>query len=151
MSDPHHGGPADDVVGKVYDTRLMRRLVTYLRPHRIAVAIAFVTILLSSLVELAQPWMTQQAIDRYIAAGDMAGLMRLVGIVLLVAAVLFWVAAPAVLLTPLSTAQKAWTGSAFLILGEVAFWVAAVVLGREVFRRYRRYLDPRGWLGKKRL
>jgi hypothetical protein len=79
-----------------------------------------------------------------------AGLTRLAGIGLLVAAVLFWVAAPVVLLTPLSTAQKAWTGSAFLILGEVAFWVAAVVLGREAFRRYKRYLDPRGWLGKKR-
>jgi hypothetical protein len=60
------------------------------------------------------------------------------------------VAAPAVLLTPLSTAQKAWMSSAFLVLGEVAFWVAAVVLGREVFRRYRRFLDPRAWLGKKR-
>jgi len=66
-----------------------------------------------------------------------------------VAAVLFWVAAPAVLLTPLSAAQKAWTGSAFLILGEVAFWTAALVLGREVLRRYRRYLNPRGWLGNK--
>ncbi len=70
--------------------------------------------------------------------------------VLLVAAVLFWVAAPAVLPTPLSAAQKAWTSSAFLILGEVAFWIAALALGREVFRRYRRFLDPRGWLGKKR-
>ena len=80
-----------------------------------------------------------------------AGLTRLVGIVLFAVAVLFWVAAPAVLLTPLSTEQKAWTSSAFLILGEVAFWVAAVALGHEVFRRYRRYLDPRGWLGKKRL
>ena len=76
--------------------------------------------------------------------------MRLVGIVLLVAAVLFWVAAPVVLLTPLSAAQKAWTSSACLILGEVAFWVAAVALGREVFRRYRRHLDPRSWLGNKR-
>jgi hypothetical protein len=80
-----------------------------------------------------------------------AGLTRLLGMVLFVIAVLFWVAVPAVLLTPLSTEQKAWTSSAFLILGEVAFWVAAVALGREVFRRYRRYLDPRGWLGKKRL
>jgi hypothetical protein len=80
-----------------------------------------------------------------------AGLTRLVGIVLFVFAVLFWVAAPAVLLTPLSTEQKAWTSSAFLILGEVAFWVAAVALGREVFLRYWRYLDPRGGLGKKRL
>jgi len=70
--------------------------------------------------------------------------------VLLVAAVLFWMAAPAVLLTPLSAAQKAWTSSAFLILGEVAFWASAVALGREVFRRYRRFLDPRGWFGKER-
>jgi hypothetical protein len=68
-----------------------------------------------------------------------------------VIAVLFWVAVPAVLLTSLSTEQKAWTSAALLILGEVAFWVAAVALGREVFRRYRRYFDPRGWLGKKRL
>jgi hypothetical protein len=54
-------------------------------------------------------------------------------------------------LTPLFAAQKAWTSSAFLILGEVAFWVAAVALGREVFQRYRRNIDPSGWLGKKRL
>ena len=79
-----------------------------------------------------------------------AGLTRLVGIVLFVVAMLFWVAAPTVLLIPLSTAQKAWTSTAFLILGEVAFWVAAVVLGREVFRRYRRFLDPRGWFDKGR-
>jgi hypothetical protein len=26
-----------------------------------------------------------------------------------------------------------------------------VALGREVFRRYRRNIDPSGWLGKKRL
>ena len=36
------------------------------------------SILGASLVELAQPWLTQQAIDRYIAAGDLAGLRRLV-------------------------------------------------------------------------
>jgi hypothetical protein len=79
-----------------------------------------------------------------------AGLTRLLGIVLLVAAVLFWIAAPALLLTSLSAAQKAWTSSALLVLGEVAFWAAAVVLGREVFRRYRRLLDPRDWFSNKR-
>jgi len=77
-----------------------------------------------------------------------AGRTRPLGIVLLVAAVFFWAAAPAVLLIPLSAAQKVWMGSAFLVLGEVAFWAAAVVLGREVFRRYRRFFDPRGWFGK---
>ena len=77
-----------------------------------------------------------------------AGRTRLLGIILLVVAVLFWAAAPAVFLIPLSATQKVWAGSAFLVLGEVAFWASAVVLGREVFRRYRRYLDPRGWFGK---
>jgi hypothetical protein len=71
------------------------------------------------------------------------GLTRLLGIVP------FWVAAPAVLLTPLSAAQKAWARSAFLVLGEGAFWAAAVTLGREIFRRYRRFLDSRSWLGNK--
>jgi hypothetical protein len=75
---------------------------------------------------------------------------RLLGIVLLVAAVLFWLAAPAVVFFPLSAGQKVWAGSASLVMGEVAFWMAALVLGREVVRRYRRFLDPRGWFGKGR-
>jgi len=69
---------------------------------------------------------------------------------LLVAAVLFWVAAPTMLLTPLSAAQKAWSSTTLLILGEVAFWAAAVALGSEVFRRYRRFLDPRDWFSNRR-
>ena len=77
-----------------------------------------------------------------------AGRTRLLGAVLLVAAIVFWVAAPAILLIPLPAEQKIWMGSAFLVLGEVAFWAAAVVLGREVFRRYRRFLDPRSWFDK---
>lgn len=77
-----------------------------------------------------------------------AGLTRHVGIVLLVAAVLFWVAVPTVLLTRLSAAQKAWTSTTFLVLEEGGFWVVA--LGREVFRRYKRFLDPLGWFGKVR-
>jgi len=78
------------------------------------------------------------------------GRTRLLGIVLLVAAILFWVAAPAVVFFPLSAGQKVWVGSASLVMGEVAFWVAALLLGREVVRRYRRFLDPRGLFGKGR-
>lgn len=69
---------------------------------------------------------------------------------MLVAAVLFWVAVPAVLLTPLSAAQKVWTSTTFLVLGAGDFWVAAVALGRKVFRRYKRFLDPLSWFGKVR-
>jgi ATP-binding cassette, subfamily B, multidrug efflux pump len=67
----------DDVIGKAYDARLMRRLLTYLRPHVAVVLVAFVAILGASLVELAQPWITQQAIDRDLVTGDVAGLGRM--------------------------------------------------------------------------
>jgi ATP-binding cassette subfamily B protein len=67
----------DDVIGKAYDARLMRRLLVYLRPHVPAVCVAFVAIAGGSAVDLAQPWLTQQAIDRFIAVGDLAGLSRL--------------------------------------------------------------------------
>lgn len=68
---------------------------------------------------------------------------RLLGFALLALALLCWVSVPVVLLLPLSAAQKGWATAALLVAGEVAFWVSAVVLGREVVRRYRAYLDPR--------
>ena len=78
----------DEVLGKAYDARLMRRLLGYLRAHVPAVTAAFVAIVAGSVIELAQPWLTQQAIDRYIAHGDAAGLGRiaLVFLVLLIVA-----------------------------------------------------------------
>ncbi|MEZ5318200.1 MAG: ABC transporter ATP-binding protein [Vicinamibacterales bacterium] len=66
----------DDVLGKAYDARLMRRLLTYLRPHTTAVIVAATAILGASIAELAQPWLAQIAIDRDIATGDVAGLGR---------------------------------------------------------------------------
>ena len=68
----------EDVLGKAYDARLMRRLLVYLRPHVPVVAVAGVVVLGASIVALAQPWLTQQAIDRYIATGDLDGLRGLV-------------------------------------------------------------------------
>jgi len=68
----------DEVLGKAYDARLMRRLLVYLKPHLRRVSVAFVAIVGASIVDLAQPWITQQAIDRYIATGDLEGLTRIV-------------------------------------------------------------------------
>lgn len=75
--------------------------------------------------------------------GGKPGRARFVGIALLAFAVLMWVGAPVVLLLPLPGGQKLWVGTALLVVGEVAFWVSAALLGREVFRRYRGRLDPR--------
>ncbi|MCA1651372.1 MAG: ABC transporter ATP-binding protein/permease [Acidobacteria bacterium] len=64
----------EEILGKAYDARLMRRLLTYLRPYRRQVAVALGAIIAASVLQLALPWLMKIAIDRYIATGDLRGL-----------------------------------------------------------------------------
>ena len=64
----------DDVLGKAYDSRLMRRLLTYLRPYRGQVTLAVVAIIGHSALDLAPPYLTKIVIDRYIPLADLRGL-----------------------------------------------------------------------------
>ena len=79
----------DEILGKAYDARLMRRLLTYLRPYRRQVAIALVAIVAGSAAQLAAPYLIKTAIDRHIATGQLAGLDRLAAIYLVVLVVGF--------------------------------------------------------------
>jgi ATP-binding cassette subfamily B multidrug efflux pump len=72
----------EDVLGKAYDARLMRRLLGYLRPYRRDVVVASVTIVGHSIIELAPPLLTRLVLDRYIPAGDLAGMARIATIYL---------------------------------------------------------------------
>src|SRR5882672_9754692 len=72
----------DEILGKAYDARLMRRLLQYLRPYWRSVLVAFVVIIVGAAVSLAQPYLMKIAIDRYIATGRLAGLDRLAAVYL---------------------------------------------------------------------
>jgi ATP-binding cassette, subfamily B, multidrug efflux pump len=74
----------DEVLGKAYDARLMRRLLQYLRPYWRQVALAFVTIIVSAVASLVQPYLIKIAIDRYITQRQMAGLDGLAALYLAV-------------------------------------------------------------------
>lgn len=67
----------EEALGKAYDARLMRRLLTYLWPYRQTVAVALVAIIGHSALQLAQPYLTKLAIDSYIATGDLVGLNQI--------------------------------------------------------------------------
>ena len=79
----------EEVLGKAYDARLMRRLLHYLRPYSANVAIAFVAITAGSAASLAQPYLMKVAIDRYIAAGRVDDLDRLAILYLVILVVAF--------------------------------------------------------------
>jgi ATP-binding cassette subfamily B protein len=64
----------EEILGKAYDARLMRRLLTYLVPYRSSVAVAAAAIVGHSVLELAPPYLTKLVIDEYIPSGDLSGL-----------------------------------------------------------------------------
>jgi ATP-binding cassette, subfamily B, multidrug efflux pump len=64
----------DEILGKAYDARLMRRLLAYLRPYWRQVLLAFVAIIAGSAGQLAQPYLIKVAIDQHIATGRLEGL-----------------------------------------------------------------------------
>jgi ATP-binding cassette subfamily B protein len=67
----------EQVLGKAYDARLMRRLLTYLRPYRRSAFLALVCLIAGSAFSILQPFLTKIAIDRFIRNSDFAGLHQI--------------------------------------------------------------------------
>jgi ATP-binding cassette subfamily B protein len=66
----------EEILGRAYDARLMRRLLGYVRPYRRVVAAAIFLLLGASLADLAGPSLYRVAIDRYIAPQALSGAHR---------------------------------------------------------------------------
>jgi ATP-binding cassette subfamily B multidrug efflux pump len=60
----------EDVVGKAYDARLMRRLGVYVRPYGWLVLAAFSCLMIDGLMQLVGPLMTQRVIDVALPSHD---------------------------------------------------------------------------------
>jgi ATP-binding cassette subfamily B protein len=56
----------EDPVGKVYDSRLMRRLGHYVRPYWVQATISSLAVSLKSLSDVTGPYLVKVAIDRYL-------------------------------------------------------------------------------------
>ena len=79
----------DEILGKAYDARLMRRLLQYLRPYWRQVGLALITIIVSGVASLVQPYLIKVAIDRFVAVRRLEGLNSLAALYLLVLLVAF--------------------------------------------------------------
>jgi ATP-binding cassette subfamily B protein len=65
----------EEILGKAYDARLMRRLLYYLRPYRWHVALGVLLSVAVSGMEAVRPYFTKVAVDRDIANKDANGLL----------------------------------------------------------------------------
>lgn len=60
-------GDGDELLGRVYDRRLVGRLLAYVRPHRRLVLLAMLFMSIATAVDLVTPWILKDGIDRYLA------------------------------------------------------------------------------------
>ncbi len=68
MADAHE----EEILGKAYDSRLMKRLLTYLKPYRWQVVISLLAITIRAAIDVLGPLLTAVAIDKYLAYGTLA-------------------------------------------------------------------------------
>lgn len=63
MADSFH---EEEILGKAYDSRLMRRLLVYLRPYWRVALFALVAILLYGVLQAVPPYLLKVEVDRYL-------------------------------------------------------------------------------------
>src|SRR5579872_532123 len=69
MADSHH---EEEVLGKAYDSRLMKRLLRYLAPYKWQTITAIVAILFKAGADVLGPYLTKVAVDKYLANAQAA-------------------------------------------------------------------------------
>ena len=58
----------DEVLGKAYDGRLMRRLLTYLKPYELQVGLSGIAILIKAATDVMGPYLVKVAVDTYMTS-----------------------------------------------------------------------------------
>jgi ATP-binding cassette subfamily B protein len=84
------GGPAgnlrrstdgwdDEELGKVYDAKVIRRMMPYLKPYKFQVFLATLSMIVFAFASRAQPYLIGKAIDNYIPGSDLNGVAKIGG------------------------------------------------------------------------
>lgn len=74
MSDDVRKYHEEDAIGNVYDIRIARRLLSYLRPYWHLAAFALLLTFLTNILISTQPFFTKVAVDEYITPGRTDGI-----------------------------------------------------------------------------
>ncbi|HID50934.1 MAG TPA: ABC transporter ATP-binding protein, partial [Anaerolineae bacterium] len=80
----------DELLGKAYDSRLVRRLLAYMRPYLPQLILAIFFMIISSLMAVVQPAIVGKAIDEGIATGSLQTVRMWTALFLLVA-IIEWI------------------------------------------------------------
>ncbi|MBT3244767.1 MAG: transporter suffix domain-containing protein [Bacteroidetes bacterium] len=71
------------------------------------------------------------------------------GVVLMIISVPFFLCIPIVPFLDVETKTKVTLTTILLVSGEVLFWAGGLLVGKELFTKYKSYMNPRNWFRKK--
>ncbi len=66
----------DDILGSAYDSRLLSRLLQFMKPYEIKLIIAVVLMIVTAVLSVSGPWIVGRAVDDGIRTGDIASLRQ---------------------------------------------------------------------------
>ena len=68
-----------------------------------------------------------------------------IGLILVVACVPFFLAIPVVPFLKMESGLKITLSIILLVTGEILFWSGGFLLGKELFSKFKSYLNPKNW------
>lgn len=71
------------------------------------------------------------------------------GISLMVLASVLFLCIPVVPFLNIDSKTKITISTILFILGEITFWGGGLLVGKELFTKYKSYLNPKNWFKKK--
>jgi hypothetical protein len=72
------------------------------------------------------------------------------GIVLILISVIIFLTLFAMPFIPIGTKSKITISTVLIISGETMFWVGTILIGKEVWNKYKSYLKSGEWLNRKK-
>lgn len=71
------------------------------------------------------------------------------GLILLILSVIVWLAIPVIPFLRTGSGTKITITTILIVIGEITFWTGGVLLGKELFAKYKSYMNPKNWFKSK--
>jgi hypothetical protein len=76
--------------------------------------------------------------------------LKKLGILLFILSFVFYALILMIPLLAVSLQTKTLITALLVIAGEISFWSGGLILGKEVIRKYRRFLNPKNWFARQK-
>ncbi|MBF8984140.1 transporter suffix domain-containing protein [Lutibacter sp. B2] len=75
-------------------------------------------------------------------------MIKKIGILMFILAVACWIAIPILPFMPISNAIRLTLVPTLIVVAEIFFWSGTAIFGKEIVRKFSKYLNPLNWFKK---